>query len=173
MGVNRAVPLAFLACAPWVAAWQPEPAATAHRYYQNQFDNLDPVKDGRLGVSRLETTERLGNDLAFHAPRVGLFDFGVAIFSSHGKPLDARTLRSRYVRGKSDAAKAATLAKKAADRFRRGDLAPLREKVADGYVEARPFVLSSEKCIKCHQRLKVGDAVAVGVYTVGKARAKG
>lgn len=151
-------------------------------YYQSQFANLEFIKMGKFGTSRVEISQinahgRDGGDPAY---RSKAWYSSVSIYGSHGKPLTPKTLSRRYSRfanGESVIAPKEfpqfATDKVLADaimRFSSAKAEPLVIRRKSAYAEIRPVRLSKSECLKCHTDMKLGDPVALMVYVVSRKK---
>ena len=154
-----------------------------HVYYVKQFEDLEAVKRGEFGVSRIEK-----NDIKKHARRGG--DPGLAsrdwsnvveIYGNHGMPLIPGEVTQRYSRfpnrvysGTNTAPydmKAATearleLVNTAVKSWRNPEPKPIGKSIGTLRLEARPILLTRKECLSCHKGMKLNQPVALMLYSV-------
>lgn len=146
-------------------------------YYQNQFADLELVKAGMFGTSRVERSE-----IEHHRRQSGDPGYGsenwvstVSLFGCKGKPLNAASLSSRYHRlpnGESAVAPQdfphidESVLASAVKRFASPKAKPLVIRRKGVFAEIRPVRLSKPECVSCHSGSKLGDPVAMMVYVV-------
>lgn len=166
-----------------------------HTYYVKQFDNLQMTKDGVFGASRIESSKikhhgRSGGDPGYESK--DWYNM-VQIYGNHGQPLVPDKMVLRYSRlpnplpaGYKEAEMVpknpadardlpkvkAGLVQTAANRWKKGDMAPWGTQYGHVFMQVRPIVLDKSACLGCHTGMKLGQPVAAMVYTVGR-RSKG
>lgn len=152
-----------------------------HKHYLARFDDLSMVKNGDFGISRVESSKLKAHLRSKGVPHYNDDNWlnSVVIFGNHGKPLDPKTIESRYSRAPS-ATKAhlkpdytgwdgiadaqIKLVKGAVEAWNKGDVTAKSVNHGKTYLEVRPIKLSKKECLSCHSGMKVGTPVAAIVY---------
>jgi hypothetical protein len=150
-------------------------------YYQAQFADLEMIKEGQFGTSRVETSSiknhsRKGGDPGYR------HDYAneVMIFGNGGKRLNASTIVRRYHRYRNGSRQGQPqvpaaphqeidpLIKLAVRESAIGRPGPFVKDANGWLLEARRINLSKKECLSCHKGMKQGEPVGLIVYLVHK-----
>jgi len=147
-------------------------------FVQERFLDLSATEKGEFGVSRIES-----NMIDAHFKRTnppvkkdGL-GAGVAIYGAKGKALKPENLQHRFSRwGHDSAVPPERLRKLMVDlkqisatvsEFAKDPKMERKEFARNPYyAQIRPVRLSKRECLSCHQGMKLGEPVALVVYTI-------
>lgn len=147
-------------------------------FVQERFLDLSATEKGEFGVSRIES-----NMIDAHFKRTNPpvknenLGAGIAIFGAKGKPLNPGNLEVRFTRwGHNSAIPPEKLRKLALDlkqisatlpEFSKDQKLDRKEFARKPYyAQIRPVRLSKKECLWCHQGMKLGEPVALVVYTI-------